>query len=208
MVLVSVKVCHPRGEGVFVVFDESGGDRRLRRCLQSRQSRLRRSFGDFNAIRRRKQQQHQNAIIDKIDRMSVASVSRSWTSRTSVSVPLRDLDPSEEGDNYSRRSFSEYISDGSRILAVTFPDETRREQLTDTTWKVQVLCVECVVGFFRVFVDERLEKHLVEANARKINSPAALFSLSLPLSLSTIINIRTILTTRARSRIRIMCIYI
>ena len=140
MVLVSVKVCHPRGEGVFVVFDESGGDRRLRRCLQSRQSRLRRSFGDFNAIRRRKQQQHQNAIIDKIDRMSVASVSRSWTSRTSVSVPLRDLDPSEGDNNYSRRSFSEYISDGSRILAVTFPDETRREQMTDTTWKVQVLC--------------------------------------------------------------------
>ena len=162
MVMVSVvKVCHPRGEeGV-----------------------LRRSFGGFNAVRRRKQRQHQNAIIDKIDRTSiVASVSRSWTSRTSVSVPLRDLDPSEEGDNYSRRSFSEYISDGSRILAVTFPDETRREQLTDTTWKVQVLCVECVVGFFRVFVDERLEKHLVEANARKINSPAALFSLSLSLS--------------------------
>ena len=134
MVVVSVKVCH-RCEGVFVTFDESGGDRR-RCCLQSRR---RRSFGGF-AVRRRSKQ-HQNAI-NKIDRISVkASVSRSWTSRTSVSVPLRDLDPSEgDGDNYSRRSFSEYISDGSRILAVTFPDETRREQMTDTTWKVQVLC--------------------------------------------------------------------
>ena len=132
MMVVSVKVCHR--EGVFVVFDESGGKNRRRCCLQSRR---RRSFGGF-AVRRRSKQ-HQNAI-NKIDRISVASVSRSWTSRTSVSVPLRDLDPSEGGDNYSRRSFSEYISDGSRILAVTFPDETRREQMTDTTWKVQVLC--------------------------------------------------------------------
>ena len=161
MMMVSViKVCCHRGEGgVFVVFDESGGDRR----------RLRRSFGGFNAVRRRKQQ-HQNAI-DKIDRMSVASVSRSWTSRTSVSVPLRDLDPSEEGDNYSRRSFSEYISDGSRILAVTFPDETRREQMTDTTWKVQVLCcvyttyMECNV--FRVFPSKRTfgETHTLNVEA-------------------------------------------
>ena len=104
-----------------VVFEN--GDR----CLRRRRS-VSSSF-DFATVRRR----HQNA---KIDRIAVASVSRSWTSRTSVSVPLRDLDPSEDNS----RSFSEYISDGSRILAVTFPDETRRERMTDTTWKVQVLC--------------------------------------------------------------------
>ena len=92
------------------------------------------SSSKVGVFQRRRRRHH------KIDRNSIiASVSRSWTSRTSVSVPLRDLDPKNE-DNSSKSSFSEYISDGSRILAVTFPDETRREQMTDTTWKVQVLC--------------------------------------------------------------------
>ena len=91
-------------------------------------------------FQRRRRHHHKNRA-HKIDRNSIASVSRSWTSRTSVSVPLRDLDPNEDTNKYSKSSFSEYISDGSRILAVTFPDETRREQMTDTTWKVQVLCV-------------------------------------------------------------------
>ena len=67
--------------------------------------------------------------------------------------------------------FSEYISDGSRILAVTFPDETRREQMTDTTWKVQVLCcvyttyMECNV--FRVFPSKRTfgETHTLNVEA-------------------------------------------
>jgi len=91
-------------------------------------------------FQRRRRHHHKNRA-HKIDRNSIASVSRSWTSRTSVSVPLRDLDPNEDTNKYSKSSFSEYISDGSRILAVTFPDETRREQMTDTTWKVQVLFV-------------------------------------------------------------------
>ena len=119
------------------------------------------SSSKVGVFQRRRRRHH------KIDRNSIiASVSRSWTSRTSVSVPLRDLDPKNE-DNSSKSSFSEYISDGSRILAVTFPDETRREQMTDTTWKVQVL--NCVYyGIIRIPsmqclsrlpVDERSETH-------------------------------------------------
>ena len=113
--------------------------------------------------RRRRWHHHHKNRAHKIDRNSIASVSRSWTSRTSVSVPLRDLDPNEDN---SKSSFSEYISDGSRILAVTFPDETRREQMTDTTWKVQVLCVytmecgeyrECNV--FRVFPSTNVRRN-------------------------------------------------
>lgn len=123
------------------------------------------SSSKVGVFQRRRRRHH------KIDRNSIiASVSRSWTSRTSVSVPLRDLDPKNE-DNSSKSSFSEYISDGSRILAVTFPDETRREQMTDTTWKVQVLCcvyttyMECNV--FRVFPSKRTfgETHTLNVEA-------------------------------------------
>ena len=105
-------------------------------------SSSRSSLSSSNKVAFQRRHHHRNnRARHKIDRNSIASVSRSWTSRTSVSVPLRDLDPKNE-DNSSKSSFSEYISDGSRILAVTFPDETRREQMTDTTWKVQVLnCV-------------------------------------------------------------------
>ena len=127
------------------------------------------SSSKVGVFQRRRRRHH------KIDRNSIASVSRSWTSRTSVSVPLRDLDPKNE-DNSSKSSFSEYISDGSRILAVTFPDETRREQLTDTTWKVQVLCcvytmMECgeyrECNVFRVFPSKRTfgETHTLNVEA-------------------------------------------
>ena len=124
------------------------------------------SSSKVGVFQRRRRRHH------KIDRNSIiASVSRSWTSRTSVSVPLRDLDPNDDPDKYSKSSFSEYISDGSRILAVTFPDETRREQLTDTTWKVQVLCcvyttyMECNV--FRVIPSKRTsgETHTLNVEA-------------------------------------------
>ena len=125
-----------------------------------------------NKVVFQRRRRHRTNSAHKIDRDSIASVSRSWTSRTSVSVPLRDhLDPNNE-DKYSKKSsFSEYISDGSRILAVTFPDETRREQLTDTTWKVQVLCcvyttyMECNV--FRVFPSKRTfgETHTLNVEA-------------------------------------------
>ena len=124
-----------------------------------------------NKVVFQRRRRHRTNSAHKIDRDSIASVSRSWTSRTSVSVPLRDhLDPNNEDTNYYSKkssSFSEYISDGSRILAVTFPDETRREQMTDTTWKVQVL--NCVYyGIIRIPsmqclsrlpVDERSETH-------------------------------------------------
>ena len=172
--VVSVKVCHPRGEeGVFVVFDESGG--------LDRRRRLRRSFGGFNAVRRRKQQHHQMPSSTK-------STARPCRVRLAVlDVPNERFRPAPRPRSERRggqlfekvlfRVHKRRVEDSRGDLSRR--DETRTT--ADTTWKVQVLCVRSSLFLSGVFVDERLEKHLVEANARKINSPAALFSLSLSL---------------------------
>jgi hypothetical protein len=51
-------------------------------------------------------------------------------------VPLRDFKPNEDEKS---KSFSAYVSNGARIISVTFPDEKRRERIDDITWKVQLL---------------------------------------------------------------------
>jgi hypothetical protein len=50
-------------------------------------------------------------------------------------MPLRDFKPNED----ETKSFSAYVSNGARIISVTFPDEKRRERIDDITWKVQLL---------------------------------------------------------------------
>jgi len=50
-------------------------------------------------------------------------------------MPLRDFKPNEN----ESRSFSAYVSNGARIISVTFPDEKRRERIDDITWRVQLL---------------------------------------------------------------------
>merc|ERR1712216_938095 len=91
-------------------------------ALASSSSSSRSLLSSSKVVFQRRRLHHHKNRAHKIDRIAIASVSRSWTSRTSVSVPLRDLDPNDT--KYSKSSFSEYVSDGSRILAVTFPDET------------------------------------------------------------------------------------
>lgn len=61
----------------------------------------------------------------------VADVKKAWKSSRSMTLTIRDEDEAH--------SFATYISDGERIVNVTFPDEKRREKLDDTTWKVQLL---------------------------------------------------------------------
>ena len=62
-------------------------------------------------------------------------VSRSWTSRKSLRMPLKDW----KKDENEAKSFASYVSDGSRILSVTFPDENRRTRIDENTWKVELL---------------------------------------------------------------------
>jgi len=50
-------------------------------------------------------------------------------------MPLRDFKPNEN----KSKSFSAYVSNGARIISVTFPDEKRRERIDDITWRVQLL---------------------------------------------------------------------
>ena len=42
-------------------------------------------------------------------------------------------------DEDETHDFSTYISDGERIINVTFPDASRRTKIDDTTWQVQLL---------------------------------------------------------------------
>jgi|TARA_B110000977_G_scaffold201820_1_gene298970 hypothetical protein len=53
--------------------------------------------------------------------------------------------------------FSTYISDGERIIDVTFPDTNRREKIDETTWKVQLLPFEFMQWKATVFTTLRLE---------------------------------------------------
>ena len=62
-------------------------------------------------------------------------MSRSWTSRKSLRMPLKDW----KKDENEAKSFASYVSDGSRILSVTFPDEHRRTRIDENTWKVELL---------------------------------------------------------------------
>lgn len=61
----------------------------------------------------------------------VADVKKAWKSSRSMTLTIRDEDDTH--------SFASYISDGERIVNVTFPDVDRRTKLDPTTWKVQLL---------------------------------------------------------------------
>jgi len=63
-----------------------------------------------------------------------ADVRRRWRSSKSLRAPLRDEHP--------EHTFASYISNGERIINVTFPDVTRRQKLDDCTWRVRLLPFE------------------------------------------------------------------
>ena len=79
----------------------------------------------------------------------VADVKKAWKSSKSMTLVIKDEDDAH--------TFADYISDGERIINVTFPDENRREKLNDTTWKVQLLPFEFMQWRATVFCTLKLE---------------------------------------------------
>jgi len=79
----------------------------------------------------------------------VADVRKAWKSSKSMTLTIKDEDDAH--------SFAEYISDGERIVDVTFPDVNRREKLNPTTWKVQLLPFSFLQFRATVFCTLRLE---------------------------------------------------
>jgi|TARA_B110000003_G_scaffold196902_1_gene195548 hypothetical protein len=63
-----------------------------------------------------------------------ADVRRSWQSQKSLRMTLQD--------EHERHTFESYLSDGERVIGVTFPDGRRREKLDETTWRVRLLPFE------------------------------------------------------------------
>jgi len=63
-----------------------------------------------------------------------ADVRREWTSSKSLRMSLKT--------QHDRHTFARYISDGERVIGVTFPDGKRRERLDDVTWRVRLLPFE------------------------------------------------------------------
>ena len=60
-----------------------------------------------------------------------ADVQRSWQSKKSLKMPLRD--------EHAEHTFESYIQDGERVMGVTFPDGRRREKLDGETWRVRLM---------------------------------------------------------------------
>jgi len=60
-----------------------------------------------------------------------ADVQRRWQSTKSLRMTL--------AEEHHAHTFESYISDGERIMGVTFPDGRRREKLNGTTWRVRLL---------------------------------------------------------------------
>ncbi|CAL6327167.1 unnamed protein product [Bathycoccus prasinos] len=95
-------------------------------------------------------------------------VSRSWTSRKSLRMPLKDW----KKDENEAKSFASYVSDGSRILSVTFPDENRRTRIDENTWKVELLPFDflgnkVVVRTTIALIPNRTDKS-ISINAKKL----------------------------------------
>ncbi len=95
-------------------------------------------------------------------------MSRSWTSRKSLRMPLKDW----KKDENEAKSFASYVSDGSRILSVTFPDEHRRTRIDENTWKVELLPFDflgnkVVVRTTIALIPNRTDKS-ISINAKKL----------------------------------------
>ena len=95
---------------------------------------------------------HQRRSTGKINEI-YGDVSRSWTSRKSLRMPLKDW----KKDENEAKSFASYVSDGSRILSVTFPDENRRTRIDENTWKVELLPFDFLGNKVAVESDGRVD---------------------------------------------------
>ena len=77
-----------------------------------------------------------------------------------------------EKDENEAKSFASYVSDGSRILSVTFPDENRRTRIDENTWKVELLPFDflgnkVVVRTTIALIPNRTDKS-ISINAKKL----------------------------------------
>ena len=79
----------------------------------------------------------------------VSDVRKAWKSSKSMTLTIADEDVTH--------TFGSYISDGERIISVTFPDQARRRKLSDTTWEVQLLPFSFMQWRATVFCTLRLE---------------------------------------------------
>ena len=79
----------------------------------------------------------------------VSDVRKDWKSSKSMTLTISDED--------ATHTFESYISDGERIISVTFPDQARRRKLSDTTWEVQLLPFSFMQWRATVFCTLRLE---------------------------------------------------
>ena len=83
-------------------------------------------------------------------------------------MPLKDW----KKDENEAKSFASYVSDGSRILSVTFPDENRRTRIDENTWKVELLPFDflgnkVVVRTTIALIPNRTDKS-ISINAKKL----------------------------------------
>jgi|UniRef100_A0A7S0CTQ7 hypothetical protein len=85
----------------------------------------------------------------RVSTLTRCDVRKAWRSSRSMTLTIKDEDETHD--------FSTYISDGERIIGVTFPDESRREKLDDTTWRVQLLPFEFMQWRATVFTTLKLE---------------------------------------------------
>lgn len=81
--------------------------------------------------------------------ITTCDVKKAWRSSRSMTLTIKDED--------SVFDFVSYISDGERIIDVTFPDRSRREKIDDTTWRVQLLPFTFMQWKATVFTTLRLE---------------------------------------------------
>lgn len=79
-----------------------------------------------------------------------ADVQRRWQSTKSLRMTL--------GEEHDAHTFESYISDGERIIGVTFPDGRRREKLDGTTWRVRLLPFDFLGRRVTVYSTLTLEK--------------------------------------------------
>ena len=119
------------------------------------------------ATNTKRRSRHLRRSTGKINEI-YGDVSRSWTSRKSLRMPLKDW-KNEEND---AKSFASYVSDGSRILSVTFPDEKRRTRIDENTWKVELLPFDflgnkVVVRTTIALIPNRKDKS-ISINAKKL----------------------------------------
>ena len=98
---------------------------------------------------------------ETMDKATKGEQRKQWTSKKKLNVRL-NVNGADRGEELKggigsgrRRTFSKYVSDGQRIINVTFPDERRRTRVNETQWRVELLPFEFLGN--KVFVRATVE---------------------------------------------------